>query len=93
MVLLRFVVGDGFCHAAHRTFCKLGGIKSTKQTAVSCVYSFETLTVRKDVKGDVTPPLKRAIRASNLEFHGVGLQCVAMARVSVHKPAKKSRKL
>ena len=81
MALLRFVVGDGFCHAAHRALCNFHRIKSAKQTAVSGMHSLKTLAIGQDVKRDVAAPFERTIQASNLKLHDACLQCVAMARV------------
>jgi hypothetical protein len=93
MVSLRFVVGDGFRHAAHRALCNFHRIESAKQTAVPGVHSLKAMAIGQDMKRDVAAPFQRTIGATNLEFHDACLQCVAMARVSAHKPAKKSGKL
>lgn len=71
MASLRFVVGDGLCHVAHRALCNFHRIKSTKQTAVSGMHSLKTLAIRQDMKRNVAAPLQRTIGATNLEFHGV----------------------
>src|SRR5690606_40245425 len=84
MASLRFVVGDGLCHAAHRALCNFHRIKSTKQTAVSGMHGLKTLAIRQDMKRDVAAPFQRTIGAAGLKFHGVTSQnvseCAALNR-------------